>query len=214
MVDLSMAQPIPAGTESAHTYLSSRDEVLSKVISALDLPNIASTRDVFHDLIGCIVEQQVPCRSTKHIYERLLAKASITRLNPDNYADFEELALPSIKLSMPKLETMLRVVEFWQKNPIDWHALSDQEVRTTLSQIKGIGPWTIDMVLLYTLGRPDVFPADDYHLKLVMERMYGLDSSSRLKNQMKEVAENWAPHRSLAVRYLLEWKKSHNQGRK
>ena len=68
-------------------------------------------------------------------------------------------------------------------------------------------PWTIDMLLLYNFQCPNVFPADDYHLKQLMPKLYDLDPSSRLKAQMKDVAECWSPHASLAVRYLLEWKR-------
>jgi DNA-3-methyladenine glycosylase II len=65
----------------------------------------------------------------------------------------------------------------------------------------------MDMILLFTLDRPDIFPADDYHLKVVMTKLYLLNPASRLRAQMMEVANNWSPHRSLAVRYLLDWKK-------
>jgi DNA-3-methyladenine glycosylase II len=64
------------------------------------------------------------------------------------------------------------------------------------------------MILLYTLERPDVFPYDDFHVKEIMVRLYRLDPNSRLKAQMLEVASAWGGQRSLAVRYLLAYKKA------
>ncbi|MEL6867658.1 MAG: DNA-3-methyladenine glycosylase 2 family protein, partial [Bacteroidota bacterium] len=82
----------------------------------------------------------------------------------------------------------------------------DLAVRKTLKQIKGIGPWTIDMILLYTLKRPDIFPAGDFHLKQVMSKCYETTDSSSLGKQLKAIASQWIPYRSYAVRYLLDWK--------
>lgn len=192
---------------AALSFLSASDEVLSDIISTLDLPDHNSSGNVFHDLMSCIIEQQIHYRSTKNIFARLLEKASLTELTPDNFPVFEEMALPGIKISMSKLETILRVVQFWQQNTVDWAGLTDEEIRNTLGSIKGIGAWTIDMILLYTLERTDVFPTDDYRLKLIMERLYGLDPKSRLKAQMNNIAEKWRPHRSVATLYLLAFKK-------
>ncbi len=63
------------------------------------------------------------------------------------------------------------------------------------------------MILLYTLNRPNVFPYDDFHLKNIMVKLYKLDEKSRLKAQMLDVASAWGEHKSLAVLYLLTYKK-------
>jgi DNA-3-methyladenine glycosylase II len=83
---------------------------------------------------------------------------------------------------------------------------SDNEVVKELSSIKGIGKWTIDMILLYTLNRPNVFPYEDFHLKQIMVSLYGLNEKVKLKAQMLAVAENWGEQKSLAVLYLLAYK--------
>lgn len=188
--------------------LASSDPVLRKIIEVIDLPEHPKTNPFFHDLMACIIEQQIPYRSTKNIFERLLIKSDINTLTPENFEVFEKKALKDLKLSENKWATIERILEHWSSMPKDWNTLKDDAVRKTLKQIKGIGPWTMDMLLLYTLNRPDVFPADDYHLKQLMPDLYDLDSKSRLKAQMKDVAEHWSPQRSLAVRYLLAWKES------
>lgn len=136
----------------------------------------------------------------------MLQSADITLLSPDNFEQFEEKAFDKAKLSQSKYETVLEVLDFFDKNKPDWQNLNDAEVRVRLSTIKGIGPWTIDMILLYTLQRPDIFPADDFHLKQIMATLYGLDPKQKLKAHMKAIAEGWGEQKSLAVRYLLAWK--------
>ncbi len=192
--------------------ISVSDEILEKIIDEIPKPEINSTNNVFHDLISCILEQQIHYRSTKNIFQKMLNASGLERLTPDNFHQFEEKAFGNIKLSIRKYETVLRVLEFWAENNIDWFLLTDLEVIEKLSSINGIGKWTIDMILLYSLNRANVVPYDDYHLKQVMVSLYNLDPQLKLKAQMVEVSENWGEKKSLAVLYLLAWKQ-HNKGK-
>ncbi|HMO41449.1 MAG TPA: hypothetical protein PKE17_18710, partial [Saprospiraceae bacterium] len=169
-----------------------------------------STNNVFHDLMSCIIEQQIHYRSTKRIFAKALEHAGIEYLTLDNFTLFEERSLSQIKLAMNKYETMMSFIEYWSNNTLDFNKLTDEEVIAELSSIKGIGKWTIDMILLYTLERPNIFPYDDFHLKQIMISLYNLDPKAKLKAQMLEVAEKWGNQKSLAVLYLLNWKK-HNK---
>lgn len=184
-------------------YLIKADEKLAYIISLIPEPQVESTGDVFFDLMSCVLEQQIHYRSTKKIFAKMLQRAELEVLTIQNFPEFEAKALADAKLSLSKYETVLAVLDFFTENALDWNALSDDAIRQHLSSIKGIGKWTIDMILLYTLGRPDVFPYDDYHLKQVMTRVYGLDPNSKLKAQMLEISSLWGNHRSLAVKYLL-----------
>lgn len=190
----------------AAQFLARADPVLAKIIHSIPEPEHESTRDVFFDLMSCILEQQIHYRSSKKIFQKMLAAAQLTTLSPENFAQFEEKAFATAKLSMGKYETLGYILTFWQQQKTDWQALSDEEVRAQLGSIKGIGAWTIDMILLYTLERPNVFPADDFHLKEIMVKLYGLNPESKLKAQMLDIAKDWGENRSLAVRYLLAWK--------
>lgn len=186
-------------------HLATRDTVLQEIIQRIDWPKIVSTRNVFHDLLSCVIEQQIHYRSTKQIFAKLLAKASLEELTPDNFATFEERALTDVKLSGGKYETIVGVLDFFEQQNPDWQAMEDQEVRQLLSKIKGVGPWTIDMILMYTLERPDVLPVQDYHLRKIMTQRYPIESK-RMVTQLKAIAENWVPYRSFGVKYLLTWK--------
>ena len=136
----------------------------------------------------------------------MLERSDLQTLTLDNFEKFEEKAFVNIKLSESKYETILRTLDFFKDNKINWQVLNDAEVIAHLSSIKGIGKWTIDMILLYTLQRPNVFPYDDFHVKEIMVKLYGLDPNSRLKAQMVDISSAWGEHKSLAVKYLLAWK--------
>ncbi len=182
------------------------DEVLKNIITIIPEPQIQSTNDVFHDLISCILEQQIHYRSTKKIFQKMLDKASLEVLSLDNFAQFEEKALQNISLSINKYETIERTIDFFKTNKIVWQELENQQIMAKLSSIKGIGKWTIDMILLYTLQRPNVFPHDDFHLKEIMVNLYNLDPNVKLKTQMIDISSGWGECNSLAVKYLLAWK--------
>jgi DNA-3-methyladenine glycosylase II len=187
--------------------LAITDPILEKIMLQVSQPVIESTKDVFHDLMSCIIEQQIHYRSTKRIFAKVLERAGIDHLSLDNFHLIEKHSLPHIKLAAGKLETMMTFVTYWSENTLDFCQLTDEEVIAELSQIKGIGKWTIDMILMYTLGRPNIFPFEDFHLKQVMVSLYGLNEKLKLKSQMLQIAEKWDNQTSLAVLYLLEYKK-------
>lgn len=182
------------------------DPILGRIIKVAPPLKFVSTQLVFHDLMSCILEQQIHYRSTKKIFQKMLDSAGIEVLTPENFGDLEEKGFAKVTLSIGKLETAHRVLEYWQTNTLDWQQMSNQEVVERLSGIKGIGKWTIDMILLFTLERPNVFPKDDFHLKQIMAELYGLNANVKLEKQMSEIAELWGDHKSLAVLYLLGWK--------
>jgi DNA-3-methyladenine glycosylase II len=188
-------------------FLSKQDSTLSNIIAQISEPILESTGDVFHDMLSCIIEQQIHYRSTKSIFKKALERTGIEHVTLDNFHLLEEHSLPQIKLAMGKYETLLAFVEYWNDNELNFKKLTDEEVIAQLSAIKGIGKWTIDMILLYTLQRPNIFPYDDFHLKNIMVKLYNLNEKSRLKAQMLDVASHWGEHKSLAVLYLLAYKK-------
>lgn len=187
-------------------FLAKSDPILERIILQVPKPQIETTNDVFHDLMSCVLEQQIHYRSTKKVFQKMLNSANLARLSLDNFQQFEERAFSNVKLAAGKYETIVGILAFWEANKIDWQLLEDEEVISKLSEIKGIGKWTIDMILLYTLQRPNIFPYDDFHLKQIMVSLYTLDPKAKLKAQMIEIAENWGNQKSLAVLYLFAWK--------
>jgi DNA-3-methyladenine glycosylase II len=188
--------------------LAKTDSILEKIILQVSKPTIISTTAIFHDVMSCVIEQQIHYRSTKKIFAKALERAGIEYLTLDNFHLIEKHSLSQIKLAMGKYETMVSFLEYWRNNSLDFNLLTDKEVIAQLSSIKGIGKWTIDMILLYTLQRPNVFPCDDFHVKEIMIKFYGLNPKVKLKAQMLTISEKWENQKSLAVLYLLEAKKN------
>ena len=186
--------------------LKNADSILKTIIETIPEPKTDSTNDVFFDLMSCILEQQIHYRSSKRIFQKMLDRACLHTLTLENFEKFEEKAFVNVKLSANKYETILATLDFFKTNQIDWYSLSEAEIIAKLASIKGIGKWTIDMILLYTLQRPNVFPYDDFHLKEIMVKLYSLNPNSKLKAQMIDISNTWGEHKSLAVRYLLAWK--------
>jgi DNA-3-methyladenine glycosylase II len=198
-------------TPEIEFVLAKNDPVLKEIIHQIPKPKIVSSKHVFHDLMSCVIEQQIHYRSTKKIFQKMLDQANIEILEPENFEQFETNALANAKLSIGKLGTITRVWAHFSEHSQKWSLLSDDEIIAELSLIKGIGKWTIDMILLYTLQRPNIFPSDDFHLKQIMVALYQLDEKVKLKAQMTSVSEKWGNDKSLAVLYLLDWKKFKNK---
>lgn len=188
------------------TQLSQKDAVLTDIMAQIPWPEIESTHNVFNDLMSCLIEQQIHYRSSKKTFQKIMQTASLDQLRVQNFSQLEESGLQQVKLSMQKYKAILSALDFFKENEIAWADKTDKEVREILGQIKGVGSWTIDMILLYTLERENIFPADDYHLRLIMTKLYTLDPQARLKAQQKAVAEHWVPYKSFAVKYLLAYK--------
>ena len=136
----------------------------------------------------------------------MLDKASIRELTMQNLQRFEEEGLKGSKLSIRKYETMLHIKSYFAQNHFDWFDLPESEIIQHLKNIKGIGHWMIDMILLYTFGFPDVFPIDDYHVKIMMNTIYAEHAAGLTKKQRRSISDRWSPYRSLAFYALIDYK--------
>lgn len=181
----------------AEKFLSESDAVMAKIINSYALSKLVSSGNVFHDLMSCVLEQQIHYRSTKKLFLKMLEKSGLEELHPGNFLLFEEKVLQTSGISSAKRDTALRLFEYSDK--VSSASLSESQIREKLTAIKGIGKKTVDMILIYTLQSPDAFAEDDYHIKKIMAEHYGLNTPARIRKK----AEEWSPYRSTAFRYLL-----------
>ena len=88
------------------------------------------------------------------------------------------------------------------------HACADEEIIACLTEIKGIGRWTVEMLLMFAMGREDVFPVDDLGIQQAMIKLYSIEVESKkdLKLKMNEIALKWRPYRTYACLHLWRWK--------
>jgi DNA-3-methyladenine glycosylase II len=90
---------------------------------------------------------------------------------------------------------------------MDWSGMSEEDIIAFLTQIKGVGKWTVEMLLMFSLGRTDILPVDDLGIQQGIKRLYALEETGKeLKKRMIEIAEPWRPYRTYACRYLWRFK--------
>lgn len=132
------------------------------------------------------------------IEARLTAAVDVT---PTGILEVDDAKLREAGLSEAKVGYVNNIAHAFLENGYSretFEGMSEDAVRAELTEITGVGTWTVDMQLIFSLGRPDVFPVGDLGIRRAMQRLYGdID-----RTEMRERAENWAPYRSYASRYL------------
>ena len=108
-------------SKSAIKHLISKDEILKDIVLSITDVEFKSTGNVFHDLMSCIIEQQIHYRSTKNIFNNRLKIAGLSQLRLDNFERFERIALKDIKLSSKKHESIAAILDFFESNSINWN---------------------------------------------------------------------------------------------
>lgn len=201
--------------QTIHTeYLAQSDTRMARLMKDIPLPEYANTYDVFEDLASCILDMRIHYAGSRAAFRYKRLKQ---HLSPDTPLDPELFLLrgPQIrqvlKLSYQKYDSLLAWSRHWLESDLgslDWHAMSAEDVSELLLPVKGIGKWSVQMILLFTLEHPDIFPMGDYQLRKAMCSWYGLEEDGNLDLQLNKISEAWAPERSLATRYLLRWRET------
>ena len=184
------------------------DPVMTHLVQTLPAPAISVREDLYLALIEAIVSQQLSTRVADVIFARFLG------LFPDGYphagqvSALETEKLRSVGLSGQKAGYIRNIAGFHGATHISVAGFSshtDEEIITHLTQIKGVGRWTVQMLLMFPMNRPDVFPMDDLGIRQSMIGLYGVTETGKdLHQRLYQIAESWRPNRTLACKYL--WK--------
>lgn len=175
------------------------------------LSEIEPKANVALRLIGAIMSQQLSVRVSQVLYSRFLniykgkepTARQILATPPDT--------LRAIGLSNAKVTYVHNVARFVVEEKLTdkkLQAMSNDEVISYLTQIKGVGRWTVEMLLMFQLGREDVFAMDDLGLQQAVIKLYKLDISDKkaLNEKVQKISAKWSPYRTYAARYLWAWK--------
>ncbi|RKD97832.1 DNA-3-methyladenine glycosylase family protein [Halopiger aswanensis] len=181
------------------------DPVMAELIEQHD-PYVEQDWDEFERLCISIINQQLSTASATAVRERVfeLFRGEVT---PEAVLEAEDEALLAAGLSRSKVEYMRNAARAFQENDFTREGLaeySNEEVVDRLTEIKGIGPWTARMFLLFVLERPDVLPLGDLAIRRGIEQLYGngQEPGEMTRAEMREIAEAWRPYRSVATRYI------------
>ncbi|WP_162316107.1 DNA-3-methyladenine glycosylase family protein [Haloarcula limicola] len=157
----------------------------------------------FERLCISIINQQLSTASAAAVKERVFELLD-EEVTPESILDADEEKLRDAGLSRMKVEYMRNAAEAFQERDYSREGLSDhsnEEIIERLTEIKGIGDWTARMYLLFVMERPDVLPLGDLAVRNGIQELYG-DGEEMTREEMREIAEDWRPHRSAATKYI------------
>ncbi len=187
------------------------DSVLKPLVETIPFRELAvNSRGVYSDLLGSIISQQLSTKVAAVIERRFLALFPDEMPHPQLLIEKEIGTLRSAGLSMQKATYLQNVAAFFQQKNLlenDWNNMDNDEIIRFLTQIKGVGKWTVEMILMFSLSRPDVLPLDDLGIRQGIANLYGITETGKpMLQRMNEIATAWQPYRSYACLYLWRHK--------
>ncbi|MBA3848819.1 MAG: DNA-3-methyladenine glycosylase 2 family protein [Opitutus sp.] len=192
----------------AVAHLRAADAALGRVIArigpfALEMHLAGS---LFEAMLRSIVYQQLHGKAAATIHARVLAVlAAHGGIAPESVARATEAELRGAGLSRAKLAAILDLAAKCRDGVVPTlaaaAALSDEALEARLTEVRGIGPWTVHMLLIFTLGRPDVMPTGDFAIRLAFKKLYRKRCDPSSEAILKH-ARRWSPYRSVASWYL------------
>lgn len=161
--------------------------------------------DYFIDLLELIVSQQLSIKAADTIFGRFKKLFKEEHVNPKELLIIDDQKIREAGISFSKIKYIKGIAQMILDRELDlnkFDSMTDEEVIGELTKLKGIGQWTAEMFLMFTLGRADVFSAGDLRLQNAMIEIYKLNKPT--KQELLVISEKWSPHRTIASRIL--WK--------
>lgn len=194
-----------------HIAHLSKDKRLKKVIESQPLFILEKRNKVYLRLCSSILSQQLSTTVAKVLYKRFLELYNGKEPTAKQIIATPAETFRSIGFSNAKASYVHNVCRFFIENKItdaQLHQMNNEEVIELLTQIKGVGKWTVEMILMFTLGREDVFAIDDLGLKQGVIKLYNLKETDKklLQKKIEKISLKWRPYRTYASRYLWNWK--------
>lgn len=189
--------------KSAIVHLRRKDPVMKDVIRRVGPFGLRLQSDRFQMLVRSILSQQISGSAARAIRARLEALVAPQMLSPENLAALSVEELRAVGVSAQKGNYLLSLATMVRDGELRLKAmgrLRDEAVIEQLVQVKGIGVWTAQMFLIFSLGRPDVLPCDDLGIRQAIRKLYGLADMPDKATSLR-IAEPWRPYASIASWY-------------
>lgn len=189
----------------------SNDPVMKSLVDKIPFRELGTnSQGVYLDLLGSIISQQLSIKVAAVIESRFLALFPDGKPHPELLLAKDLDTLRTAGLSKQKAAYLQNVADFFQRENLlekDWSGMDNDEIIRYLTQIKGVGKWTVEMILMFSLSRPDVLPLDDLGIRMGIANLYNLTETGKAMHQrMTEIAAAWQPYRSYACLYLWRHK--------
>ncbi len=189
-----------------------KDPRMAELIRKLPKPQSRDLTDPFRSLCRSIIYQQLSGKAAGTIHRRFIELyKGVEHPSPMQVAHTPLTQLRTAGLSNQKASYLIDLAEKFLDGTVDpqhFDVTGDEDIRTHLIAVKGIGRWTADMFLMFTLERPDVLPTGDLGIQKGFQKLFGLRRLPTPK-QMEKLSEPWRPYRTIACRYL--WNSLDNQ---
>jgi DNA-3-methyladenine glycosylase II len=188
-----------------------KDKKLKKIIAKHKPHKLVKRKNICTWLCASIMSQQLSTKVADVIYQRYLKLYDDKEPTPQQILETPFEKLRGIGMSKAKVSYVQNVARFEIESGLDHRKLnkmSNDEVIGYLIQIKGVGRWTTEMLLMFALGREDVFAMDDLGIQNAMIKLYGLNRKNKKKfrNDLLAISEKWSPYRTYACVHLWRWK--------
>jgi DNA-3-methyladenine glycosylase II len=198
-------------TSSAFFEQLSKDKKLLPLLKTVDPYQLKKRKNVCLRLCASIMSQQLSTRVAEVIFKRFLELYEGNEPTAQQIIDTPFDKLRAVGLSNAKVSYVQNVARYMLEHNADYKKLNkmtNEEVIEFLTPIKGVGRWTIEMLLMFTLGREDVFAVDDLGIQQSMAKIYKLDLTDKraLREKMLKISAKWAPYRTFACFYLWKYK--------
>ncbi len=191
---------VPAYWQKAKKHLRKNDPVMAELIRLYEEPPLRSKGRIFETLVRSIVGQQISAKAADAVWGRFVA--AVGDVTPKNILRKRAPTLRKAGLSERKVEYIRGLAKAGSSIENEsWSELSDEEIRNKLVTFKGIGPWTVNMVLIFTLLRPDILPLGDIGVIRGIERKYA-KGKPLSPAQIKKITEPWRPYRTVGTWYI------------
>lgn len=185
-------------------HLRGADPVLAGIVDRVGPFEPSHEPDLWWALVDAIASQQLSVKAAATIVGRIAALGEGARPGPEAILALPDERLRACGLSGAKVRYVRDLAAKWLDGtlqPERWPALPDEELIVELTQVRGIGRWTAEMLLMFSLGRPDVLPVDDLALRVAVQRAYALPQRPG-RAEMEALGAPWRPFRSVASLYL------------
>ena len=190
--------------ERARRTLRRRDPVLGAVIRRVGACELQRRGDPYRYLVRSVLYQQITGAAGRAIEKRLHASFGGRVPMPAKLRVAETETLRAAGLSRQKIESIRAIATAFDERALDGRRLAratDDAVVEAVTQVRGVGEWTAHMLLMFSLGRPDVLPVGDYGVRKAARDLYGLADLPK-RAELEALGEPWRPYRSVATWYL------------
>ena len=185
--------------DKAVTDLSKNDDIIGKIITDYPKERMEMKNDTLHTLVRSVVGQQISVRAADAIWNRL-DEACNNSITENNLLKLSIEDMRKTGLSNTKSNYIMNIVNA-NLSELDWEDMNDEEVSNELCKIKGIGPWTADMFLIFRLGRTNILPLGDIGLVNAINLHYN-NKEKLSKEELMKFKEKWSPWCSIATWYM------------